>query len=730
MNDTALSIRQYDFTSDILEELNDNHYAKDMWPIVYVISDDKTNFAYVGETTDTYSRMSTHLKNKEKNKLTTVNIITSNKFNKSATLDIESNLIKYMSGDGHYTLLNGNLGLANHNYYQKNEVYEDLFRSIWNQLRSAGLTKYSIDYINNSDLFKYSPYKQLTKDQLDSIYNMLEDLLNPKIKTTLIEGGAGTGKTILAMFLFKLLKTDMSEFNYENLGEDDERFMSTVKQIKEQYGDISMALVVPMSSFRGTLKKVFGNIKGLNSRMVIGPSEVSKNKYDLLIVDESHRLRKRQNLGAYYGAFDNANKRLGLKKEDGDELDWIRIQGKKSILFYDKNQSIKPSDVDHHKFAKLKEDKSTRIEKLKSQFRVKGGNGYIKFIHQLLDGDLASNEKYGDSGYEFLMFNNIDDMVNKIKLRNKEDGLSRLVAGYSWPWASKNNPKEYDIEIQNTKLKWNNRTEDWINSEGAENEVGCIHTVQGYDLNYVGVIFGEEISYDDMKDQVIIKDENYYDSNGKQSIKNPNELKEYIVNIYKTILLRGIKGAYVYACDDKLRKYLSRHIPLVASEKPKKDIFLSLDEINPFKNCVPVFSLQAAAGEFGDIQSVNQVDWVELPPKYTPSEDLFACTVVGESMNKIIPNGSLCLFRKYRGGSRNGQIVLAELTDIQDSEFGSSYTVKEYQSNKSYDDTGQWTHDSILLKPISNDPSYENLVLENYDEGSSFRVVGVFECLI
>ena len=97
MNDTAFSIRQYDFTSDILEELNDNHYAKDMWPIVYVISDGNTNFAYIGETTDTYSRMSTHLKNKEKNKLTTVNIITSNKFNKSATLDIESNLIKCLS---------------------------------------------------------------------------------------------------------------------------------------------------------------------------------------------------------------------------------------------------------------------------------------------------------------------------------------------------------------------------------------------------------------------------------------------------------------------------------------------------------------------------------------------------------------------------------------------------------------------------------------------------------
>src|SRR5436305_676586 len=109
-----LEIQKYDFDQKSLPEINGNHYVNGLWPLVYILSDGYTKEAYVGETTDTFSRMSNHLKNSIKNKLTTVHLITSNKFNKSATLDIESNLIKYIAGDGQFKFLNGNLGLANH----------------------------------------------------------------------------------------------------------------------------------------------------------------------------------------------------------------------------------------------------------------------------------------------------------------------------------------------------------------------------------------------------------------------------------------------------------------------------------------------------------------------------------------------------------------------------------------------------------------------------------------
>lgn len=130
------SIHKYDFTPKVLDELISNHYANDLWPVVYIINDDNKLEAYIGETTDTFNRMKAHLANSSKSRLTAVSIISSGKFNKSATLDIESNLIKYFSGDGKYKLLNGNLGLANHNYYQKNELYSDMFQDIWNKLRS------------------------------------------------------------------------------------------------------------------------------------------------------------------------------------------------------------------------------------------------------------------------------------------------------------------------------------------------------------------------------------------------------------------------------------------------------------------------------------------------------------------------------------------------------------------------------------------------------------------
>src|SRR6202012_2481969 len=102
----------------------------------------------------------------------------------------------------------------------------------------------------------------------------------------------------------------------------------------------------------------------------------------------------------------------------------------------------------------------------------------------------------------------------------------------------------------------------------------------------------------------------------------------------------------VYVCDNNLREYFAKHIE--ASKSAKIIDFVEPEKLIPFENAVPVYDLNAAAGSFSEIQNVSQdeVDWVKLPSHYKPSRDLFACKVLGESMNKIIPNGSLCLFRK------------------------------------------------------------------------------------
>lgn len=283
-------IKDYEFSSNLFGEFSNNHFAKDLWPIVYILSDEKTREAYIGETTDMYARMQAHLKNDRKTRLTSVHLITSEKFNKSATLDIESNLIKYIDGDGIYQLQNANIGMANHNYFQKQEFYWDMFKSIWDSLRAEGLTKHSLEFINNSDLFKYSPYKSLTKEQNAGLLTILRGLLSKDYQNVIIEGGAGTGKTILAIFLFKMLFTDNIDFNFKEFGEDEAEFVYLIDSLKQELPNPKMALVVPMASFRSTLKKVFKNIKGLSAKMVVGPAEVSKEDYDILLVDESHRL--------------------------------------------------------------------------------------------------------------------------------------------------------------------------------------------------------------------------------------------------------------------------------------------------------------------------------------------------------------------------------------------------------------------------------------------------------
>lgn len=721
----VFTIKRYDFDSSLVNEFNAVHYVKDLWPIVYILSDGNVNEAYIGETADAYARMGSHLKNNKKNKLSEVHLISSEKFNKSATLDIESNLIKYISGDGQYKLINANTGLANHNYYQKKE-YWDIFKSIWDNLRSVGIAKHPIDYIDNSDLFKYSPYKTLTSEQKSSLLVIMKNLLNNTYQNIIIEGGAGTGKTILAIFLFKLLNTTNDDFNFNEFGDDEFEFMEIIFELKKKFPNPKMALVVPMSSFRSTLKKVFKNIKGLSANMVIGPAEIVNDTFDIVIVDESHRLRRRVNLGAYFRAFDVVCEKLNLNKHTCNELDWIMKQSENAIYFYDENQSIKPSDVKKEDFDKLKVSSLTKTEYLKSQFRSRGGNDYVNFIDKLLKCKLTkSNIVFNSKEYELILFESIKDIVKEIKSRDEENGLSRLVAGYSWPWMTnkKEAKQDYDIEIENTRLKWNSTNIDWVNSVNSREEVGCIHTTQGYDLNYTGIIFGNEITYDKATNQIKILKENYYDVNGKQSIVDPEDLKDFILNIYKTIMLRGIRGTYVYVCDKDLRDYFSQFIPKFRTEK--ETLFLAKNEIIPYVNSIPIYDLKVAAGNFSELQTVTDCEWIALPKNYKSSNDLFACKVIGESMNKIIPNGSICMFRKYDGGSRDGKIVLVKHTYIQDADFGSGYTVKEYRSKKETTE-GLWSHKTITLKPISYDSSFEDIIIED-DELSNLKVIGIFE---
>ncbi|WP_400260908.1 DNA/RNA helicase domain-containing protein [Sphingobacterium sp. SG20118] len=692
------------------------------WPIVYFLQDKKE--AYVGETTDMVTRMKAHLKTVRKQQLHSVSLIRSELFNKSATLDIESNLIRYIAADGQFDLQNGNLGISNHKFYQQKEVYWELFRDIWTELRAMGIARHSLEHIDNSDLFKYSPYKSLSREQTNGLKTILRCLLDDRARVSLIHGGAGTGKSILAIFLFKLLKTDLQDFNKADFDESDEELFQLVEDVRQKYGDLEMALVIPMQSFRKTISKVFKNIKGLSPKMVIGPAEVAKKKYDLLIVDEGHRLRQWKNLAAYYGTFRKVSQQLGLDELNCSELDWVQLQSDKSIIFYDEFQSVKPSDADKQCFLDLQALESTRIERLRSQFRVKGGAHYMEFVHQLFsDNTTLLPQPFDSVHYDFQLFDDLDAMVKQIKRKNDSEGLCRMVAGFAWDWISKKDRSLYDIVIGDTQLRWNSTDVDWVNSTHAIHEVGCIHTTQGYDLNYTGLIIGPELDYDFQNQCFVVYKDRYRDKNGKNSITDPAVLKNYILNIYRTILFRGIQGSYIYACNENLRAYLAQYIKAhqVLGQEPKAEMLIT--DV-PSEQSIPYYDLSIAAGSFSDVQQQGKARYVEAAGAYDP-ERYFACTVVGESMNKIIPNGSICIFERYQGGSRNGLICLVESSSFEDRDFGANYTIKEYSSKKTISEEG-WEHQEITLLPKSTDASYQPIVLRD-EELLDLKVIGIFK---
>lgn len=690
---------QYDFSKESLNRIEQNTWVKNQWPLVYFIQNDSIKLAYVGESTNASSRIKNHLANPERCKLDKISIIGSDKFNKSATLDIESNLIQYITAEGTYKLQNGNYGLINHRYYQQ-DLYKNLFKEVWNKLIERKIVTKSLTEIENSELFKYSPYKSLNEDQYNSVLEILEGLTLKKSNRVFISGSAGTGKTILATYLMKLLTTDVEVIQQDEFNDDELREINYIKEFRNKYPNAKIGLVVAMTSLRESLKNVFRKIPGLKASMVINPSDTfSSEKYDLLIVDEAHRLRQYKNIG-WRGAFKKNNQKLNLD-DTGTELDWILANSKNQIFFYDSAQSVKPSDVDSTKFNTLFNEKNTLKLELKSQMRVKGGNNYIQFVDDLLNVKRSIQTKYREESYDLILFESFKDLYNELSKKEEEYHLCRLVSGYSWEWQSdpkKKNPTPdaIDIEIEGLQFQWNQTDKDWINNPKDINnplhEIGCIHTVQGYDLNFTGVIFGKEINFNTATNKIEIDSNNYFDKYGRIGA-NEEELKNYIVNIYKTIMYRGIKGTFIYAYNKELREYLQNHIETFKIEIPFR--ILKFEEAKPYVNSIPLVDISAAAGNFSDLQQHSDLTWIEPPFNISVKKGYFICKVIGESMNKKIPNGSYCLFKQDEGGTRNGRIVLVESTNIHDSEFGSGYTVKEYHSKWSNSDE-QRKHESIV----------------------------------
>jgi len=545
------------------------------WPVVYTLS--STSEIYIGETRNAVARMRQHHLNDEKKKLDRLHIIIDKTFNKSAALDLESYLIRLISGEGRFSVLNRNDGIVDSEYFNR-EKYQQTFDEIFEELRSRGFFSRSIEEIQNLDLYKFSPFKAPTTEQATIGAGIVERFLQDKRQGVrgeeVVQGGAGTGKTILAIYLLKLLRDIERSDISEELDADTMFSEFFTAENQKSLAGFSAGLVIPQQSLRNSIKKVFQNTPAMEDIEVMSPFDVgeAEGTFDILVVDETHRLNHRANQpsGMQNKRFQEINERLfGEDRDDLTQLDWIRKKSNQLVLMIDHNQTVRPADIRKQIVDQLvtQAQNSNRYFVLESQMRVKAGSDYSGFIRALLDGKVKEEAPdFGDE-YEFGIFKDLGNMRDAIIQRDHEFELSRLVAGYAWVWKSKRDKNAFDIEEAGLKLRWNSTDKDWINSRNSLHEVGSIHTVQGYDLNYAGVIIGRDLRMDPHSGEIYFDRANYFDKKGFEN--NPRlgitysdqDILEYVRNIYSVLLSRGIRGTFIYVCDEPLREYFMKYLP-------------------------------------------------------------------------------------------------------------------------------------------------------------------------
>ncbi len=536
-----------------------------------------------------------------------------------------------------------------------------------------------------------------------------------KKQTLIVKGGPGTGKSVVAINLLVEL---------------------TNREMVVQYTTKNSA---PREVFKSKLTKTLrrtaiDNLFRGTGSYVNAPAQL----FDVLIVDEAHRLNEKSGLYANLGE---------------NQIKEIISSSRANVFFIDEDQRVTFQDIGSidaiTHFAKQMDSEVTILE-LESQFRCNGSDGYIAWLDNTLQIRETANTELTDIDYEFRVFDNPVDMQKAIFEKNKLNNKARIVAGYCWDWKSKKEKSKFDITLPEFgfEARWN-LTEDgslWMISPNSVNEIGCIHTCQGLEVDYIGVIIGSDFV---IRDNQAITDAGCRSSKDK-SIKGYKSLlksspvatkkkaDQIIKNTYRTLMTRGMKGCYLYCTDPETNAYFSSYqqpineFKNISSEKqPYEGLgykVFSYQNARPYDGFVPVFNIAAAAGSFSPHQNVDNYDWVELPEEFSTKEGMFVIQVVGESMNKRIPNGSWCLFRANPGGTRNGKIVLVQHHQISDLDHGGSFTVKVYQSEKRQVDD-QLVHEKIILSPDTNSFGYSDIVIKG-NALDEFRVLGEFVAVL
>lgn len=381
--------------------------------------------------------------------------------------------------------------------------------------------------VRNTPLFDLLDEQAVCFDMC--VRTMLQCLKDKKKRTVLIQGGPGTGKSVLAVnLLLHYLLCDCHAAYVTKNSAPRQAFLSILSQNKaEGIADICQLFRSPF-----------------------GLSKVPANGYDCLIVDEAHRLVKKM-----YGDWGGENQ---VKECIQASL--------LTIFMLDEDQAVTTKDIGSIEeiSAWCKKLGSTLImreeTKLVSQFRCNGSDAYIQFIDNLLQrGEETINVARSELNYDFRVFDDACQMREALREKNT-DNKARMVAGYCYDWNVKHHRGDVDICLPGGfQARWNLENDKiWAINPKSFEEVGCIHTAQGLEFDYVGVLIGKDLKYINGR---VVTDKSAISADDKSSgIRGASDdmARRLILNTYKTLLTRGQKGCFVYCEDEALREYMRK----------------------------------------------------------------------------------------------------------------------------------------------------------------------------
>lgn len=463
---------------------------------------------------------------------------------------------------------------------------------------------------------------------LKLVQNIIED---DEKHTIIVQGGPGTGKSVIAInLLAKILNNGFTCFYVTKTSAPRTTFSKSLI-----HGEHTISYLKGLFKSSGTFYYV------------------PKNTFDCLLVDEAHRLNAKS------GLFSNIGE---------NQIKEIINACKISVFFIDEDQIISTKDIgsvaEIKKWAKQLGSKVHYGDNLKllSQFRCNGSDGYLAFLDDVLQIRNTANYNWFDLDYDIKFFDDPSEMREALRKTNVNN-KSRMIAGYCYPWNSNKDKSQFDIELEGGfKAQWNFTTDQWATDPRSFEQVGCIHSSQGLEFDYVGIIIGTDMRFEN---GIVITD---YTKRDKRDTTisglrtgNNGELADRIIrNTYKTLMSRGQKGCYVYCEDKALGEYLKercRNTQEAFAEQrtyPKIDEKPEPEKIRYVK--VKVYEAAPAAGPSEDLgeERFEEIDMPET--KVLPGTD-FVLKISGQSMEPEIMDGDLiCVSWKARKSIRNGDI--------------------------------------------------------------------------